>query len=229
MMVKVKPLKLLFFLVLVIALLIAGYILRGYIYGECVRLETFVRQSGSAAPIYFILLSTIGLVFFIPRTTFLILAGVFFGTTEGVIYSYLASFFSALISFYFARSRLRSVVIPLLHKRKWFWTLEALSHKYGILFVILSRNIRAHFALINLACGVLRIGTFKFLLGSFIGLLPGTIGTCYAASLLGCKLLDPKEDIPFHLIWKFLLVSILLNILSLAPILWDRYKKKKSR
>lgn len=209
-------------LALFLLLIVAGYLSRDYLHPYCLHLQNWIIENPRIAPLYFVLLSILAQILFIPRTTYVVFAGALFGTVTGVVYTMVITFVSGWILFYFARTRFRQKVERMLRARRLFHKLEKLSHRHGTFFVIVSRNLRVHFCVISFACGIFPIQTWEYLAGTFIGLLPSTIGYCWAASILGCTVLEPGFSIPFEMVWKFTLCSLLLGGLSLLPFFFDK-------
>ncbi len=66
------------------------------------KISEFVRNEGIWAPIIFISIYVVG-AFFIPKSPFMLLAGVIFGFKWGFIFSLIGSLLSALLMFYLVR------------------------------------------------------------------------------------------------------------------------------
>lgn len=197
---------------------------RDFFFNECVNLEHYIQKSGNAGPIWFILISAIGIAF-IPRTSFLILAGFFFGTWYGTLYAFIASLITSVSMYFFAKSKMSDTVERLLRQTFLMNKLNRLSLRHGFAFAFLARNAHLHFGIVNLACGILPMRFRDYFWGSFFGLLPGTLGICYAASVFGCSLLDRNAKMPQDLAWKIGLGSLLLTGVSLIPLIFDKKNK----
>jgi uncharacterized membrane protein YdjX (TVP38/TMEM64 family) len=198
---------------------------QGMFFQSCDDLRAAISNQGWLAPVIYMLLATLGLLFFLPRTFILIMAGLCFGVVWGAIWSLISSMLAALLSFAMTKFYLRSFVEKKLRKRNWFTNLESLTNKSGFYLVLISRAAHVlHFGLLSYAFGVLNVGWSEFLWGTFLGILPGSLILVYSSHSLGCGLWEGKSHLSPEAIYQILFSSLLLVLGALAP-LWIKRKK----
>lgn len=197
----------------------------GRVFQNCNDLRAAITSQGWWAPVIYVLLATLGLLFFLPRTFILILGGLCFGAIWGSLWSLISSMLAAFLSFSISKVYLRSFVEKKLRKRNWFAKLERLTNSSGFYLVLIARATHVfHFGAVGYAFGVLNIGWTEFLSGTFLGTLPGTIVLVYSSQSLGCGLWEGKKHLSPEAVYQMLLSSLVLILAALVP-LWMRRKK----
>ncbi|NBY20121.1 TVP38/TMEM64 family protein [bacterium] len=193
---------------------------------NCYELQTLLKSLGWWSPFVYILFSTLMMMLFVPRTLFLVLAGICFSEFQAVLWALTSSLLSSVLSFGLARTYGRAWVEKTFRKRNWFYRLERITAKSGFHFVLIARISHViHFGATSYACGVLNIGFKSFLWGSFWGVLPGTIIAIVGSKVLGCKLWDGSANFSEKDIYLSVFTSFLVLFSSLIP-LWLNRKKK---
>lgn len=173
-------------------------------------------------PAAFILVYGIGCVFAIPGSLLTLLGGGIFGVMWGTVYNILASNLGATHAFLMARYFGRDFVAGFMKGR-----IESFDEKiagHGFRFIFTLRLIPLiPFSALNFGAGLSRITYRDYVLGSVLGMLPGTfIYTYFADALLkGATGAGKKAWI------NLIIASSLLIIISLTPTLYKKFKKPK--
>jgi phosphatidylserine/phosphatidylglycerophosphate/cardiolipin synthase-like enzyme/membrane protein DedA with SNARE-associated domain len=111
----------------------------------------------------------------VPLTVLIAATGIVFGPVFGVIYALAGGLLSGFVSYMIGRKLGRETVRKLAGER-----LNAISRKLaerGLLAVVLVRVVPvAPYTIVNIVAGASHINLRDFLLGTFIGLLPGVLG-----------------------------------------------------
>lgn len=194
-------------------------------FNNCYELQELMGSLGWLAPIVFIFFSTVLIMLFVPRTLIMVLGGICFGATLGSVWVLVASLLSSVLSFGLARTYFRSWVERLCHKRNWFYRLQNITARSGFHFVLIARIAHfLHFGATSYACGVLNLSWSSFLLGTFWGVLPGTLVVVYSSRLLGCALWDGKAELNSKDITLIATASIIVLVISFLPWVFQRKK-----
>jgi uncharacterized membrane protein YdjX (TVP38/TMEM64 family) len=185
-----------------------------------------VRLAGGWAPVWYLALSTILGIFFVPRTVFLLIAGMSFGWFWGTVLGLSSAVATAILSFGFARYVASAGVRRLIEKSPKARHFSQNVESTGFNFVLFTRFLHLPFSLMNYALALLPVRFRDYVLGSAIGLLPGTLVVVYLGQGLGCLMLDGKADIPPKTAAILGLSLTMLAFLSLVPVLISRKKQK---
>ncbi len=174
-------------------------------------------------PIGFILIYGVGCVLALPGSLLTLCGGAIFGVVWGTIYNILASNLGATLAFFMARYFGRDFVASLMKGR-----IEAFDEKVarrGFRFIFTLRLIPLiPFNGLNLGSGFSKIKYRDYLLGSVLGMLPGTfIYTYFADALLKGATGSGKKAYS-----NLIIASALLILISLVPTLYKKFKKQKS-
>lgn len=158
--------------------------------------------------------SIAGLLAF-PVTLLIVTTALTFGPLWGSIYSISGSLLSALLGYavghYLGRRSVQKLAGSSLNRLS-----RRLAH-HGMLAVITVRIIPvAPFAVINLVAGASHIKARDYLLGTFLGMLPGILGiTVFADSLIRTVQEPNSEQIILFAIIAALIVSVMLGLKKL--------------
>ncbi len=141
---------------------------------------------------------------------------------KGTAYNVLASNLGATLAFLMARYFGRDFVSRLMKGR-----VEAFDEKvagHGFKFIFTLRLIPLiPFNGLNLGSGFSKIKYRDYLIGSFLGMLPGTfIYTYFADALLKGATGSGKRALT-----NLVIASLLLILISLVPTLYKKFKKQK--
>lgn len=171
-------LKLLSFVLLVVAIILAGIFLRKYIAIE--KLDPFLKSLGVWGPVIFIGLYIFATVLFLPGSILTLTGGFVFGPWLGTAYSITGAVIGASIAFLIARFIASSWV-----EQKVGGSLKQLKEgveAQGWKFVAVVRLIPLiPFNMLNYALGLTRVSLPAYAIASFVFMLPG----CFAYTYLG--------------------------------------------
>ncbi len=173
-------------------------------------------------PIGFIFFYGIGCIVALPGSLLTLCGGAIFGVAWGTIYNILASNLGATLAFFMARYFGRDFVSRFTKGR-----VEAFDEKvaeHGLRFIFTLRLIPiVPFNGLNLGSGLSKIKYRDYLLGSALGMLPGTFIYTYFADALLKGVTGSGKRAYFNLI----IASALLILISFVPSLYKRFKKSK--
>lgn len=134
-----------------------------------------VGMAGVWAPMIFVLLHGTVTVAPVPRTVFTVAAGVLFGWPTGLLVALAGTSLSAVTAFLLVRTVGGALVERHAHRRAVSWVRTRIDHS-GLLAMISLRLIPAMpFAVMNYASALSGVRLWQYLLGTVLGVLPGTI------------------------------------------------------
>jgi uncharacterized membrane protein YdjX (TVP38/TMEM64 family) len=138
------------------------------------EIRGWVRDAGWAGPVLYAMIAAVASLSPGPATVLTVGSGMLFGWPAGIPVALSASLTSALINFTLARVLGRATVRGLAGQR--LERLDAALRRRGLLAVIGIRLVpMAPFAVVNAACGLSGVRVRAYLLGTAVGLLPGTV------------------------------------------------------
>jgi len=174
-------------------------------------LELWLQEAGPAAPILFMLMYTIGTVFFLPGSLLTLLGGALFGPYWGTFYNLTGATIGAMLSFLVARY-LASDWVAQKAGGKTRQLIDGVEHE-GWRFVAFTRLVPLFpFNLLNYALGLTRIGFSQYSLTTYICMLPGAIAYTYLG-YAGKEAIAGGEG----MIQKILLAIALLAVVGFLP------------
>ena len=171
---------------------------------------------GTVAPLAFILFYGISTFLLLPGTPFSIASGILFGPYLGTIYMLIAATAGSIGEFYLARHFGAPFVNRLLKTE--YHRLDRYDEKLaenGLPIVLLMRILPSPFGATSYAFGLTRVKFSHYLLGTSIGLIPGTFAYAYLGSSIAS--FNP---------WK---IAAAVAILSVLTILFYFYKKRENK
>jgi uncharacterized membrane protein YdjX (TVP38/TMEM64 family) len=184
------------------------------------RMQEWMAGYGYWAPLIYILLYSLAPALFMPGLPLTILGGMLFGPVWGVVYTIVGATSGACVAFLIARYLGRDWVSRKMTGDRW-QKLDADVARHGWKIVALTRLIPLFpFNLLNYAFGITRIPFFHYTLTSFICMLPATIAYVSLSSSVG-QLLKGELSV------EFAIGLGLIVLLSLLPLAWRRYAKRK--
>jgi uncharacterized membrane protein YdjX (TVP38/TMEM64 family) len=194
-------------------------------------LMDWVARSQTLAALVFVLLYVAVVAFSLPVGAALTVAGGFlFGTAPAAVYVVFGTTMGATILFVAARTAFadiqrRKATGPLFHKMRVGFQDDAFSY-----LVILRLIPLFPFWLVNLVPALLGIRLRTYVLGTFLGIIPGCVVFAQVGAGLGA-VFDrgeaPELDILFEP--EILSAIIALSLLALLPVAYKRYKARKER
>jgi uncharacterized membrane protein YdjX (TVP38/TMEM64 family) len=135
-----------------------------------------VATAGLWAPLIFVLLHGIVTVTPVPRTVFTVAAGVLFGSVAGVVLAVSGTALAATTAFFLVRFIGGRFVERHAHHKAVVWVRSRLDRN-GLLAMVSLRLIPAvPFSVMNYASALSGVKFPPYLLGTVLGVLPGTIG-----------------------------------------------------
>jgi uncharacterized membrane protein YdjX (TVP38/TMEM64 family) len=135
-----------------------------------------VAAAGLWAPLLFVLLHGAVTVTPIPRTVFTVAAGVLFGSVMGVVLAVTGTALAATTAFFLVRFIGGRLVEKHAHHKAVVWVRARLDRN-GLLAMVSLRLIPAvPFSVMNYASALSGVRFPPYLLGTVLGVLPGTIG-----------------------------------------------------
>jgi uncharacterized membrane protein YdjX (TVP38/TMEM64 family) len=173
-----------------------------------------------AFTIGFILIYIVQTALSLPGAAILTLAGgAIFGVVMGTLWVNIGASTGALLAFLLARTLLRDWVISRFGKKmKAFDT--GLMHN-GLSYLLFLRLVPLFpFFLVNLACGITGLSIRTYLVGTVIGILPGSFVYANAGASLASI-----ENIGQVAGPRVLTSLALLGIFALVPAIYRRWKK----
>ena len=203
---------------------------------DCATIQAKIQALGYLAPIAFFLLYVLATIAFIPGLIVTLMAGLAFGAWWGTLIVSISSTVGATLAFLIARYLARDAVEKFLSKQSWFGKFREGVEENGFNFVIFARVVPIFpFNGLNYACGLTPLSIRNYVLGSMIGMLPGTFAYVYLGESVGCTMIDAViqrhfsfADMPAEIRTKLLIALSLLAVLSILPILLKKLKKSKS-
>ena len=202
---------------LVLILLFAGLGLLCLWLGSLVtpqQIQDAVSQCGSWAAAAYIGLFTLLPAFFFPVAVLALAGGLLFGLVWGSIYTFLGAILNCSVMFLLARYVGREKVAQLIQSKLsplWQSRLQALNSSGGFILLIVLRLIPAvPYNLINYAFGLTSMSYRTYIIGSALGIIPGTL----AFINIGDKALDvtsPNFWIAIGLLGGLLLITSILG------------------
>lgn len=184
------------------------------------RLRQLIQGYGALGPIVFMALYAITPCLFLPGLPFTIAAGILFGPVWGVVYAICGATMGATLAFLIGRYAGRDWVKGKLHGPRWK-QLDQEVEKHGWKVVAFTRLIPLFpYNLLNFAFGLTGVKLLHYIVASFIFMLPA----CIAYILLSSSLLDALKG---NISPTFLLGLGAVIAVSLIPLFYNRYKKKK--
>lgn len=157
----------------------------------------------------------------LPGAAILSLAsGAVFGSVAGTLYAVVAATLGATAAFLVTRYLLRDLVLEKFGPR-----LEGLNRELeerGLNYLLFLRLVPVFpFFLINLAAGLTRLPLRSFLIGTFLGIIPG--GFVYVNAGASLATISSLRDVVSP---RVLGSFALLGIFALVPVLYGKLKRK---
>jgi len=138
---------------------------------------------GAWAPIVLIVVYIFACILFLPGSILTIGAGFLFGVVEGSIIVSIASTLGATAAFLVGRTIARKRIEKMVEGKPKFAAIDRAVAKEGFKFVFLTRLSPVFpFNLLNYAFGLTRVPLWKYVLASWIGMLPATVVYVYVGS-----------------------------------------------
>lgn len=206
-----KFIALIFFIIAII-LLFKYTPIRNYI--SAARLQQFIQSFGFWAPLAYIIIYAIAPTLMFPGSILSLAGGLAFGPIWGTIYTVFAATIGACGAFWVARIMGRGFVEKLAKGK--LKTFDDSVAEHGLKVMLLLRLVPVFpFNALNYAAGLSLMRFLDYLIGTLIGIIPGTFAYVY----LGNSLTD-------ILSWKFLSAIALFVLITVVITVVKRRKKK---
>jgi len=183
------------------------------------KVQEFIHQQGILAPFIFILVYTIGPIFFVPITPLSAAAGILFGPLWGTLYSVIGATSGACATFIVSRYLLKDLISKKNSSKLLF--VQEKVEKEGWKFIFLARITPFFpFNLQNYFFGVTKIRFITFLWASALSLIPGAFVYVYIGSVGKSALSGDTNTI-----YKIVIAFALLLIISIFPYFMRKLSK----
>ena len=199
-----------------------------FILGAFEYINTQINSNFLLAIIFYSFLYIVCVAFSVPVASYLTLIG-------GAIFNWLAlpvvvisATIGATIIFILSKSILANYFSKkIIKKYKGLEKGFSKNHFYYLLFLRLIPF--APFFIVNILAGIVNMRIISYVFATFIGIIPGT--TIYIFTGITFSELFQNSQIPEFNITssKYFFIVLLLSILSLSPIIFDKFLKKKIR
>ena len=172
----------------------------------------------------FILIYTAQTALSLPGAAILTLAGgAVFGAVMGTIWVNIGATTGALLAFLLARTLLRDWVLKRFGQR--MLSLDNGLNENGLSYLLSLRLVPLFpFFLVNLACGVTGLSIKTYLIGTMIGILPGSFVYANAGASLASI-----ESIGQVASTRVLVSLALLGLFALIPAMYRRVESRRSK
>ncbi|MCA1320940.1 TVP38/TMEM64 family protein [Bacillus tianshenii] len=195
-------------IVIIIGVLL--YINKEYLNLSPHDIREWILSYGVFAPILYIILYTFRPLILFPASVLSLTAGLAFGALWGTVYTIIGATAGAIVSFVVARKVGKGFVKGKTSGPRMTKITDQLE-KRGFLYVLLLRLIPLlNFDLISYAAGVSRVKLAPFVLGTLLGIIPGT----FAYNFLGSSILGDNIGKVIAAVLVFLLITIIPVIAS---------------
>jgi len=180
----------------------------------------YLRSLGGWSPVFFIQLYALSTIVGAPTVVFTIAGGAIFGLVWGTVYSVIGGTLGAIGAFWVSRYFLRSWVTRRLGKHPTLQKFERSVTHYALSFVLLVRLPPiTPFSVENFLFGLTSIPWQPYIMGTFLGIIPGTIAYTWLG-VTGAESLAGKG-------FASLLVAIgFFMVLSILPLIAARKRLK---
>ncbi len=163
---------------LALAVLIAGGLVWLLLGGEVDAVQRAVAATGAWGPAIYVVMHVLLTLVPVSKNLLSGVAGALFGLAGGIAISWLASMLSALVGFAIARRLGRETVATMTGPR--LARVEDVMRHQGVAAVVVARLTPVlPFTIVNYGAGVSAVSMRDFVLGTAVGIVPGTVG--YAA------------------------------------------------
>lgn len=169
-----------------------------------------VESAGWIGPVAYVAAYAVLTVALVPGAVLTAAGGLLFGVALGSALSVVGATLGAVVAFAVARTVGRTAVDRLVSGR--VATVDRWIGERGLLAVLTLRLVPlVPFSVANYAAGVTAVRTRDYLIGTAVGIIPGTV----AYTVLGARATDPTDPV-------FLVAIATLVVLGVGGALWLR-------
>jgi uncharacterized membrane protein YdjX (TVP38/TMEM64 family) len=144
-------------------------------WGGVAGVRAEVAAAGAWAPFLFVALQAVVTITPLPRTMFTVAAGVLFGSVWGLALTITGTALAALAAYGLVRWVGGPLVARHEHRPGFAWVRARLDRSGLLAMVSLRLLPMVPFSVLNYAAGVARVRLVPYLVGTVLGVLPGTI------------------------------------------------------
>ncbi|MGL5941403.1 MAG: TVP38/TMEM64 family protein [Waterburya sp.] len=138
------------------------------------QLQTWLETMGIFAPIIYIILYAIATLLILPSTPLNLTGGAIFGLGWGTVWTTIAALVAAIAAFVFTRTLGRELVTQKFAGR--WQAVDAEIRKGGLFYMFAIRLLPIiPYGLVNFTAGLTSIKFKDYLLGTFLGTVPGVL------------------------------------------------------
>ena len=189
-------------------------------YLEKERLRQLIQAGGIWAPLVYMAIYTVAPALFLPGLPITIVGGILFGPFWGVVFTITSATLGACLAFLISRYVAREFIVKKLRSPRWR-QLDAAVERHGWKVVAFTRLIPLFpFNLLNYALGLTKINFWTYAITTFFTMLPA----CIAFIVFSSSLVDLIRG---KVSWEFFVGLLLIVLVSLLPVFYNRYKAKK--
>ena len=174
-----------------VALAIAAVVALGSVLGtldvqqHLLDLVSWIRGAGWTGVIAFVLAYIVATVLFLPGSILTLGAGFAYGVAFGTVVVWIGANLGAALAFLLGRTVARDWVATRVAANPRFAAIDRAVGREGLKVVLLTRLSPVFpFNLLNYAFGLTRVSARDYVLGSLVGMLPGTVMYVYFGSLI---------------------------------------------
>ena len=179
-------------------------------------IQGIVEKAGAWAPLAYIALFALLPAFFFPVAVLALAGGLLFGLGLGSLYTFIGAVINCALMFFLSRYAGRTQVEEFIKNKlspSWQEKLGRAGGKEGFLLLVILRLIPAvPYNLINYTYGLTPMAFWPYMLGSAIGIIPGT--------LVFINIGDKAWDISSPSFW--LAIALLVLLLAITGLLGKR-------
>jgi uncharacterized membrane protein YdjX (TVP38/TMEM64 family) len=145
--------------------------------------QTYVKSLGALGYVVYVVVYAVCVVAFVPASILTLGAGAIFGFAGGTIVVVIGATIGATLAFLLARTVMRTRIEEMTRNNKKFKALDRAIASEGMKIVFLVRlAVVFPFTYINYAFGLTAIPLGRYVLGTFLGIIPATAAFVFASS-----------------------------------------------
>ena len=165
-------------LALVLGVAVGSAVAWLFLGGELETVRAFIGSTGAWGPLVYVVLHVLLTLVPVSKNLLAVVAGALFGLWWGIALSWVASMLAAVVGMLVARRLGREAVAQMTGPR--VERVEDVLRRQGMLAVVVARVTPViPFTVVNYGAGVSAVSLRDFVVGTAIGIVPGTVG--YAA------------------------------------------------
>ncbi len=144
-------------------------------WGGVAGVRAQVAAAGAWAPVLFVLLQAVVTITPLPRTVFTVAAGVLFGAMWGLVLTITGTALAALAAYGLVRWVGEPLIARHAHRAGFAWVRARLDRRGLLAMVSLRLLPMVPFSVLNYAAGAAGVRLTPYLVGTVLGVLPGTV------------------------------------------------------